>query len=262
MPLSQRQHARLLISEILLLRADDASRADKSQPCNAFLRAKPKVLHHVETNQCASAAQTCQTMHSQRSVGRFSQTQKRVNLLIRRRSAVLEEEIMMLEACLDKCLAVVFRIVEAHDRFHSQRPKDLQIVVGPFVVVANFLVCRSSECEKLALDHFVHVSVLRVVVVEVLLHIEVADAQEASAHGPLQPRETVLDVQVKRAFRPRRVAVREAQARVQARERLPGLLRAEVAVQAQKRAEQEDRVGDVLRVLRTARALGSAARHR
>ena len=55
----ERPHAWLLRLEVVLLRTDDAARANDAQPRYALVCRKPQVLHQPQGNQRAGAPQTC-----------------------------------------------------------------------------------------------------------------------------------------------------------------------------------------------------------
>ena len=64
-------HTHLHFLHVLLLGADDTSRADDAEPANDLLRGEAEVFHHVTADASARAAQTGFAMHRDRPLSLF-----------------------------------------------------------------------------------------------------------------------------------------------------------------------------------------------
>ena len=71
MEISFTPHTHLHFFHVLMLGADDTSRADDAEPADDLLRGEAEMFHHVAADAGARAAQTGFAMHGDGSLGLF-----------------------------------------------------------------------------------------------------------------------------------------------------------------------------------------------
>mmetsp|Transcript_25575 Transcript_25575/g.52081 ORF Transcript_25575/g.52081 Transcript_25575/m.52081 type:complete len:292 (-) Transcript_25575:328-1203(-) len=207
------------------------------------------MLHHVQRDERAGAAQARETVHGEGALAGLSDAEELVDDAVRGRGAVGEEEVVVVEALLHERAPVVLLVVEPD---HGPDPLGAEhvTVVGRQQRVAPepdglALAGRALECKELAAHYLVHVPVGRVVVVEVLVLVKLRRHVQPVPHRLQQPRPAVGHVQVVRARHPRGIAVREARAVVDLGEWRPSFLWGCAEVKAHESAQKVDRVGHV-----------------
>jgi len=153
------------------------------------------MLHGVDADQRACSAESSLAMdrHGSRLV--LGNQEELPDDALRWCAAVNEEQVGVLHPILNKSHPIVLRFVESNNSGHVEVAKHLQVVFRSVATSLELVdvVQGSHECDELAGNDPVEVTVLDFLVVLVLLVVKIFEAVPAELDGVLQALQAVLD---------------------------------------------------------------------
>mmetsp|Transcript_3155 Transcript_3155/g.6404 ORF Transcript_3155/g.6404 Transcript_3155/m.6404 type:complete len:258 (-) Transcript_3155:332-1105(-) len=187
----------LVVLQKVLLRPDHAPRPHNPHPRHRLPRAPPVLLHDPRRDQRPRPAKAREAMDGHPAWLAGALVVEVCDQLRRRRRAVVEVQVKVLQPPRPHCLCVVrVRLIQPHHCLHIhslEQGKEVLRRELPWLRLRA--VARPAERHKLRANH---VCVRRVRVVEqlVLRHVKLLVVQPPSVHSPLQAPETVHQTQV------------------------------------------------------------------
>ncbi len=99
----------------MLLGSQDRARPTDTNPACEIRSGNAIVLHTVEGNETASAAEARLAVNSHATDGAFGNIEEFLDDLLRRSRAIQEVEIEVLDASLEEAVAIVLFLIESDD---------------------------------------------------------------------------------------------------------------------------------------------------
>lgn len=169
---------RLHLGKVELLRPEDGSRPGDSNPADEGLSWNLEMLHRPQTNQSSCSTEACFAVNSdglaRASEMIFHNVEEIFDDVVGRVGSVDEEQIIVRDAVVGEEDLVVLLFVEPDHPVHADVLEDINVLLGMVAVsvLGVPLLDRTHECHELAWDDPVEVSVLHLLIVLVLLHVE------------------------------------------------------------------------------------------
>ena len=107
-------HALIHLNEVILLGAQDGTRSRDSNPPNEGGWRETEVLHAVESNQTARAAQTSLAVDRNTSFFLLCSVEELFNDIVWRRRAIEEVQVEVIHVLLDEFLSVILGFIQAN----------------------------------------------------------------------------------------------------------------------------------------------------
>jgi len=138
------EHLVLHVQHELLLLAEDAPRPAYPVPANESSRGKMVALHRVEANKRASPTESCFAVNS--DGGRFclGDMQELLDDVWWRAAAVLEVQVNMFDAIVNKAAPLVQLSVQAYNEPDTRIPENGHVVLWRELVLLGVL-CRATQ---------------------------------------------------------------------------------------------------------------------
>ena len=127
-------------AEVVLLLADDAARAHDAEPAHRLARAEAVRPHQVARDERAGPAEAGLAVHGDEALRGIDDAEKGGDDVVRGAGAVLELEVMVGDATLNKVASVVLGLVETDHISHAEVVEDVDIVQGTEVAVSAVVV--------------------------------------------------------------------------------------------------------------------------
>jgi len=220
---AQIHHFLVHVVQVLLLWTQNRSWSGDADPSDKGGGRETEVLHAVEANQRACAAQASFAVHSDGPGFVFGGCEELGHDLVGRSRPINEKQIEVLDALLRELRLLVLRLVEAHDQRDAHAPEDWNVIIGRERAVAVRDVERAGEGDELARHNPVQIAVFHFLIRLVLSHVEGGVVVPAEGDGVLEALEAVQVGAAVRAVAHRGVAVGNELVVVGA-ERVPGLV--------------------------------------
>lgn len=171
------KHAPVHVVQVLLLRSKNGARSSDSDPTDEGGGGESVVLHAVESNESACAAKSSLAVNGDGSVIAdfvLCGSEELGHDFIGWGSSIKEVQVEMLDALLGKFGLLILRLVQSDDQRDSHSLEDGHVVIWSERTVSICHVQRTRKGHELAWDDPVEVTILDLLEVLVLLHIEVA----------------------------------------------------------------------------------------
>eukprot|EP01136_Pigoraptor_vietnamica_P014682 Opistho-1_new@57093 len=210
-----------------LLRADDRPRPTYPNPRDRLRGREAEILDHVARDQCARATETRLAVHCNHAVRALGDLEEALHNLVARRAAVEKVQVVVLEPRRRKPPPIVHLLIEAHDRGDALCAEVRHVVLRcerRVPVLARIRAVRTAKRDELPGNDPVQVAVLHALKVLVFFEVEGGEVEETAPNGLVHAAQAVQKRQVVRRRPVRRVAER-LKRRIDADERLVGLLR-------------------------------------
>lgn len=187
------------LAHVVLLGAEDGAGTGDSDPADEDFSRDLVVLHAVDADQGASAAEASFAVNGDGAGARLSEVllaafNEPVHNILGRHGPVHKDEVLMLNAVLLERVLVILGVVQPDDLRHLEVLEDVDVAGGGVAVgaLAFFAVDGAHEGDELAGDDPVEVAILDLLVVLVLLDTELVEDVPALLDAELEALQAVL----------------------------------------------------------------------
>lgn len=204
----------LHLGQVELLGAKNRSRSSYPNPADERLGRDLEMFHSPEADQSASAAESSFAVDSNSSllIGEMvlNYVEESLNDVVGRTRAINKEEVIVSDTLGLEVFFVVLGLIESDDSAHTYIVENITVLVG-VVTVSVLLISlldRAHECDELAGNDPIKVTILDSLVVLILLHVELLEVVPSEFDGVLQTLQTMQQSAVVEAVTFRGISVR------------------------------------------------------
>ena len=171
---------RLEGAEVVLLLADDRPRPHDAQPPHRLPRREAVRAHQPQRDERPRPADSSVTVHGDGAGGGVDDLKEGGDHAVWGAGAALEGEVKVLKAMPGEGLGVVARLVKSDNGAYAHVLEDFDKVSRTKETHVDFCVKilltaevqRASKCDKLARDHFLHITICRIGIIFELRNID------------------------------------------------------------------------------------------